>query len=99
MAEGASLRAREEAGPWLWKELGDKAVAILLHLAKGLGQQGIVEGRGCTDEKGWREARALLGLRPLGSPSAGGSFSHTCSPQQLLLSAAPTTGRMPQATL
>ena len=37
--------------PWLWKELGDKAVAVLLHLAKGLGQQGIVEGQGSTDKR------------------------------------------------
>ena len=37
-------------------------------------------------QEGTDRARALVGLHPLGAPSAGGSFLHTTSPQQLLLS-------------
>lgn len=46
------------------------------HLAKGLGQQGIVEGPGCTDRRrGGEGGKVLLGLRLLRIPLCRRQFS------------------------
>ena len=69
MADEGLVRARGEAGPGWDRGLDDKAVAALSHLAKALGEQGIVVREEMHEQEGqWqREPKALAGLHPLGT--------------------------------
>lgn len=78
VADEGLVRAREEAGPGWDRGLGDKAA--LSHLAKGLGEQGIVVREEMHGQEGrWqREPKALVGLHPLGTSLQEMAFSRQC---------------------